>query len=163
MSQENLSLDSRAQAEKLLADLKLFNGIQMKLMKRKLAGLEGGASANYELWVDCCSPEYREAFFQTVRDDPDFLTRYAESEGEALQAIEERIEMLQDLEKQLVGTIANDVGDPVFVEWHRANADKLMKILHENKELAEPFMNHTHDDIVEEESALRQIEALLKS
>lgn len=162
MKPEEVEISKSEQAERLLGDLRLYNGIQMKLMKRKLGELEGGASANFELWIDCCSPEYREAFFQTVHDDPDFLGRYSESEGEALKAIEERIEMLQELEKQLVQKLMGEVTDPAFIAWHREHASKLMKILHENRGLAEPFMNHTHDDSAEEEEALKKIEALLK-
>ncbi|MFA6535900.1 MAG: hypothetical protein WC250_02465 [Candidatus Paceibacterota bacterium] len=159
---EEIKFDKSAQAEKLLADLRLYNGVQMKLMKRMLKDHPGGASANFEIWVDCCSPEYREGFFQILRDDPDFLKRYQESEGDALSAVEDRIGMLQELEKQLAIKFAGETSDKAISDWRKKNAKRLMQILHENQELALPFVNHTHDDIEDEQVALQKIEELLK-
>jgi len=160
MSQEVHGVDNTAQAEKLLTDLKFYNTVQVKLMRRKLGEEEG--SNNFEMWIDCCSPEYREAFFRAIKSDPDFLTHYEESEGEALQAVEEKIEMLQRLERELVKKLTGDDTDPRFLGWHRENASRVMRILHANQELAEPFLNHTHDDVAEEQDALTKIEVLLK-
>ena len=162
MNPEETKVNKAEQAEKLLADLRLYNGVQMKLMKRMLQNRPGGASANFEIWVDCCSPEYREGFFQILRDDPDFLKRYEESEGDALSAVEDRMGMLQELEKELTAKFAGEASDTAVASWRRENANRLMKILHENPELALPFVNHTHDDVRDEQAALQRIEELLK-
>lgn len=143
--------------EKVLADLTIYNRIQVELAKRFFAkGKLKESSAN---WVFFYSPEFREAMEEIVREEGDFMKTYQEEKDKIIKEIEDRIELLHSLEVKVIEHFKKQkIGLDDFISWHEKYARKFLQIIHTNPDILKKFELSEDQEPLEQEKLLKEIE-----
>jgi len=147
-------------ALELRRELKLYAPIQKEVIKRML-GVDGNFKDHFESWVELYSPEFEEAYLETVekrlKEDPEFLDKLQRKDDMTIQEIEERVRVLHRLEVMLLEDIkkTNHISQS-FSSWHSTSYKDVLKILHSHPEWVEEFANA--DDDITKESVIVRIE-----
>lgn len=153
----------------LRSNLRFYNGVQMKLMKRKFEAMSnsGETSAlDKAIEWETYSPEFEEALKELVREslvnDKDFVQLFSEHEEETILELEKRIQEYHLLELRLMKHINVHGKVPKnFIEWHSDFGSGLMKIMYSHPEIYKRYKESEDQTPEIQEEILQEIEGIL--